>query len=516
MNKTPNTLRAIDFGNEAGDDVDAEELIEYFVEQDAFLKFLDRRRRLLVATARKGIGKSALLKWTAAKVAANDPDALVISVRGADLVRNRFNLTSPLTSANDYTQDWMVRICALINRQLALHLKLALTDDKIALVETAELEGYKARNIVGCLLDRMQSLVLEKGRGTTKQPIKNEIEILKRVKDRRVWIIIDDLDATYRNTGAESLSLATFFSACRYLVQDFKGLNFRATIRTDVWALLRRYDEALDKMSQYVSEILWHQKEFLALLALRIQASLKQANVPIPTPPPYAPPEDVKEHLLELAFVPKMQWGESSRQASEMMPSVLPPRMVDTYKIIYTLSYERPRWAIQLCKLAQESALRRNFSRITKDSVDEVWGEYGEKRIEDLVAEHKHQCPQVNELLNAFRGANRLMNRNELFGWINNRISSHLEVKIEGEPTRSPREIARFLYRLGFIVARSENPDGEYEHYRFDQMPDFLEARTDEDFSVKWEIHPCYRQALDIRKLNQSHRERFGRLRSRN
>ncbi|MDQ2841440.1 MAG: hypothetical protein M3Y72_10465, partial [Acidobacteriota bacterium] len=70
-------------------------------------------------------------------------------------------------------------------------------------------------------------------------------------------------------------------------------------------------------------------------------------------------------------------------------------------------------------------------------------------------------------------------------------------------------------YRLGFIVARSENENDEYEHYRFDQMPDFLETRTDEDFSVKWEIHPCYRQALDIKKIDRSHRTRFNRQRGR-
>ena len=502
-------LKNLDFGNEAGDDVDPDELLGYFVEQEAFGKFLEKRKKLLVATARKGIGKSALLKWTAVKVKEKDPNALVITVRGADLVRSRFSLTSELKTPNEYTRDWMIRLCALVNRELALRLNLALTDDKITLIETAELEGYKSRNIVGCLLDRLQSL-LEKGRGTTKLSIKNEIELLKRVKDRKVWIIIDDLDATFQNTSAESLSLATFFSACRYLVRDVKDIYIRASVRTDVWALLRRYDEALDKMSQYVSEILWRQRDFLALLALRIQASLKQLNEPVPTMSAFARQEDIEEKLLEMAFVPKMQWGDS-RHASTMQPSIRPPRMVDTYKIIYTLSYERPRWAIQLCKLAQESALRHNANRITKESIDEVWGEYGAKRIEDLVSEHKHQCPQVNELLNAFRGAERLMSRQELLNWITDRVSTHLEVFIEGDRTRSPREIARFLYRLGFIVARSENDEGEYEHYRFDQMPDFLLARTDDDFSVKWEIHPCYRQALDIKKLNRSHRERFAR-----
>ena len=152
---------------------------------------------------------------------------------------------------------------------------------------------------------------------------------------------------------------------------------------------------------------------------------------------------------------------------------------------------------------------------ITKDSLDEVWGEYGAKRIADLVAEHKHQCPELEELLNGFRGCERLMSRGELFKWITNRICNHLAPRIEGPGTRSAQQIARFLYRLGFILARSESADGSYEHYRFDQMPDFLSSRTDDDFGVKWEIHPCYREALDIKKLDQSHCERFANLRGR-
>jgi predicted RNA binding protein YcfA (HicA-like mRNA interferase family) len=119
----------------------------------------------------------------------------------------------------------------------------------------------------------------------------------------------------------------------------------------------------------------------------------------------------------------------------------------------------------------------------------------------------------MQELITGFRGSERLLTKEQLFAWITNRISNHIEAWIEGERVRSPRDIAKFLYRLGFIVARSEGEGEQYEHYRFDQMPDFLSTRTGEDFGVKWEIHPCYRQALDIRKLDQSHRERFRKLR---
>jgi len=112
-------LEKMDFGNEAADDADATELASYFVEQTMFHEFLNPQKKLLIATARKGVGKSALLQWTADKIAADDEDALVIRCRGADLVRSKFNLTSSLQNPNDHIRDWMIRICAVINRQLA-------------------------------------------------------------------------------------------------------------------------------------------------------------------------------------------------------------------------------------------------------------------------------------------------------------------------------------------------------------------------------------------------------------
>ena len=490
-------LQTMDFGNEAGDDADPKELATYFVVQFSFTKFLDSSNKILVATAKKGVGKSALLQWAAYNIERKDQDALVIKCRGADLVRSKFGLSCSLVTPNDHIRDWMIRICALVNRQLALQLKIALTDDTITLVETAELEGYKSRNIFGCLIDRMEKIL---GNAQPRKiPASDEIQLLKRAKDRKVWIIIDDLDATYQNTDKESLELGTFFSACRYITQDMKDIFFRATMRTDVWSLIRRYDESLDKMEQYVTDILWYQDDFLRLLYLRIKFQLNKIGNPIRQKPQDMSEHDAEEKLLERVFAPKMEWAE---------------KLVDTYKVIYTLSYERPRWAIQLCKLARESALRHRRELITKEDIDAVWGEYGAKRIADLVAEHKHQCPQIEELLNSFRGCERLMSRDQLFNWINNRISNHLAPRIEGEAVRSPREIARFLYRLGFIMARSESPTG-YEHYRFEQMPDFLSSRTDDDFGLQWEIHPCYREALDIKKLDRSHREKFSELRRR-
>ena len=481
-------LQKIDFGNEAGDDVEPEELITYFVEQETFKSFVDPKKKVLVAAAKKGVGKSALLKWAGFTISKVDTDALVISCRGADLSRGKFGLTSKLEAPADYIRDWMVRICTLVNRELASQFKIAIDDDKITLVESAEIDGYKKRNLIGCLLDRFKKIL--KSAAPTKLHAQEEVEILKRIKNRKVWILIDDLDATFQRTDSESISLGTFFTACRYLVQDMQDINFRVTMRTDVWPVIRRYDEAQDKTDQYIRDIQWSQADFRRLLFRRIKSEVERQNIRTPQPPSHVSEDEIEEHVIKMIFVPRMIWGEKEKP---------------TYKVIYTLAYERPRWAIQLCKLAQKRAATRGEELISKDLIDDVWGEYGAKRIADLVAEHKHQCRDVEELLNAFRGNVRLFTQAELFTLIKNQIIEHVSPVIDGKNAKSSREVAHFLYRIGFIVARSDEAGDAYEHYTFDQMPDFLTSRTNEDFGVKWEIHPCYREALDIKKVKSVH-----------
>jgi hypothetical protein len=69
-------------------------------------------------------------------------------------------------------------------------------------------------------------------------------------------------------------------------------------------------------------------------------------------------------------------------------------------------------------------------------------------------------------------------------------------------PVKSPLDTAHFLFRLGFIVARAENNNDGDEHSFFADMPDFLSGRTNQEFNVIWEIHPCYREADESRKLS--------------
>lgn len=57
-------LKDMDFGNEAGEDPDPVDLASYFVEHTLFKKFPNHSNKVLVCTAKKGVGKSALSRPT--------------------------------------------------------------------------------------------------------------------------------------------------------------------------------------------------------------------------------------------------------------------------------------------------------------------------------------------------------------------------------------------------------------------------------------------------------------------
>ncbi len=61
-------------------------------------------------------------------------------------------------------------------------------------------------------------------------------------------------------------------------------------------------------------------------------------------------------------------------------------------------------------------------------------------------------------------------------------------------------DIAQFLFRIGFLTARDELDEEDYRHYTHEDIPKLLRNRANPDFGYSWEIHPCFRQYLNLQK----------------
>ena len=472
-------LSRTDFGDESADDAPLDNLMAYFVKQNNFGQFIDFKKKFLVVRARKGNGKSAILQWIYHTSIKNQSD-IVVKCRGSELAHLGINKNTADNTPNAQIYEWMSKICTLINRALAQKISFAFSDSRMSIVEAAEFDEMKERNVVGALIKRLEFKFLK---NESSQAIKNEIEVLKKEKNLKAIVIIDDLDATFQNTQEECLNLSTFFSACRYLIQDFPGIVIRTSIRTDVWPIIRPLDESLDKVEQYMVDLHWNENDFKNILDKRIKYSL---NI------------DSNKNAMDYVFTQTLDWGKKN---------------VKNYVCLYTLAYERPRWGIQLCKLSQAIALKNEHEKITQRDIENAWVEYGKRRIADLQSEHKHQCNQILNIINAFRDQKSLMTRDEIIKVISDNIVSRSRggILIDGEKTNSAIDIAAFLFRIGFIVARSSD-DNNYYHHFFEDSPNLFNNRYQKDKNFLWEIHPCYRKALDIKSLNSAIKDMSPRI----
>lgn len=475
------------FGNEAGEDEDKKRLTDYYLEKERNKIFYDAERKLGFVRARKGVGKSALLNYSAYKVEEKYKKDMIINIKASELIA--------LYECDDYqplhyTNCWQQRICLRILNEIAKKIKFAATDDSMKIIENAEIMGYKGKNIISALSDRIY-LHLDKKIVEKKEydkEIANGFELLKRYseeKNQKVWLFIDDIDATFVNSEDNMIMVGTFFTACRYLVNSVSGLNIRASVRTDVWTILRNFDEALDKCEQYMLDLIWSTKDTGEILYNKLHTYFSIEYPEMNLGEKKFKDDQSLNKIFNLVFNGQLKWGENR---------VIP------YRSIHILSAGRPRWAAQLCKIAAEDAFEKQKEKIATGNVNFAMTEYGRFRMADLYKEHRHQCNNLQMIIEIFRNGDSAYNTPKLIEIIKERlIDNGKKIYIDGLPDECNEvQIGKFLYRIGFITLRNNEYKRALGLTRYEDDP-YLFSEYNIDDKQIWEIHPAYRTILKIR-----------------
>lgn len=469
------------FGNDAGEDEPAEILASYFVDQPAFSPFLSQKNRFCMAKSTKGMGKSALLSKFAYDLAGREADDdLVIRVIGSQITSDAIPNFSSFLDAQAF---WVRAICSKINAALGAKIGFAFSDTQMALVEAAEVSGLKAKNLIGSLIARIKTshIPIEVVAAPAIDPHALLDRAMDTLSDKHVWFLVDDIDASFENTEQQQRVIGSFFSACRYIAKNFSGVSIRATVRSDVWANLRSVED-LDKSEQYIIEIYWTKNELKRILAKKISAWIerndKEGNV---ARWDYAEQPD---RLIELAFDRLIKWNGHR----------VPP-----FQAVNILSAGRPRWMSQLCRLAGVKAAFRQ-KKISSVEIGACMHEYTRYRLNDLYKEHGHQFSRLERLVSIFLGSKTKFLTEELASKINREFVGPIGVQnipsIDGEMYSSPLQLASFLYRIGYLVARlGEQEDaGSVDFISYSERPELLAHGLTSEHGLSWEIYPSYRQ----------------------
>lgn len=469
------------FGNDAGEDEPADILASYFVDQEAFRPFFRSETKYCVARSKKGMGKSALLSKFAYDLSGSaGRNDIVIRVIGSQITAGSIPTFSGFLDAQAF---WVRAICSKINSCIGSEIGFAFSDTQMSLVEAAEISGLKSRNLVGALLSRIKSsrIPIEVTAPGAVNPAALLDRALKTDADRFVWLLVDDIDASFENTAQQQLAIGSFFSACRYVATNFKGVGIRCTVRADVWANLRSVED-LDKSEQYIIDIFWTKDELKSILSKKILAWIER-NWPGHrlTEVNYVRDAD---KLIELAFERRIRWGSHK----------VPP-----FQPVSILAGGRPRWMSQLCRMAGVKATIRG-KLISNVEISSVMHEFTRYRLNDLYKEHHHQFSKLEGLASIFSGSLTKFTTDELARKINREFVGPVGVTnipaIDGEAYKSLLQLASLLFQVGFLVARKgdERDARAADFITHSERPELLKHGIPTEEDLHWEIYPSYRQ----------------------
>ena len=480
------------FGNDNGEDENPKILASYFIEHASFNKALEKSRRLEIAMARKGMGKSALLSHLKYRITEGtnpiDPEAMVIKVTGNELIglADFSGIDSSLIE-----NRWKQVICKRISMEIAASLNFAGSNDTMSLIEAAEIEGLKGKNIVSGLMTRIGNSIDTVAKvislGTISiNPINptdpstlSYEHILKRIqaeKNKNVWLLIDDIDAKFVDTHEFQVRIGAFFSALRSLAFSVEGLKVRASVRTDVWTNLRNMEDQ-DKLRQYVTEIKWSDDHLRNIFAKRILSHLQRNG--------------------DLSFSNWNEIDDYARIMSQIFDGnfrIGSEKKSDPLLVAMMLAGKRPRWMGQLCKQAGGAA---GGILIQQRHFDIVMGSFGKEKISDLIKEHRHQFSDLQKVIDAFRNTERNNSRFKLSSIVKKgytlKCNQNQIPPVNGFPFKDIDQISKLLFEIDFIVGEKGG-----KHTQYHQDPSLFEGEHNLQNKIQWMVNLSYRRFLAI------------------
>lgn len=472
------------FGKDSGENEKDQALKEYFVEVPEFRKFFSPTNELGFVRARKGMGKSAMLKILSLRRKDENPEDIVIFTTGNELMGlGNFTNKGQAYLENHWKQVICKRICVEIGRKI----NFALTDVEMSMVEAAELEGYKELNILSALTERTGGMInkaLAAVGGATileeskKRGIPNPEQALRNFQnkgDRTVWVLVDDIDAKYLDDEENQQRVGAFFSAMRSLAFGVSGLRLRASVRTDVWRNLRKMEDQ-DKLREYVIDINWRDDALRNIFTRRILAYLKREQ--------FLPAQNWNEaqnyyDIFDQVFCGKFQWSKTT---------------VEPFLPLKYLAGGRPRWMGQLAKLA---GARAGTKRISEANILDAMQEFGQEKLSDIHKEHSHQFSSLDKLIQSFRGGRREYNRYQLLKHIVDKfVNKIVDIPfINGYPYKDVEQLAEFLFEIDFLVAHRS---GKSDFVTFNNDPELFSTEENGQNKIFWTVHSSYRNFLRI------------------
>ncbi len=248
--------------------------------------------------------------------------------------------------------------------------------------------------------------------------------------------------------------------------------------------MVRTSDESTDKIEGSVIWQSWSNHEIFALLIKRIETFFgHEAN---------------ECNLLNM---------DQNKLSAYLYP-IFEPRFTGSghwenapiHRVLLSLIRKRPRDLIKLCTLSARKAYENDIKKINTSSLESIFPEYSQGRLQDTINEFRSELPDIERLLLNMKPNKKERRAYEGYVYSTAKLLQKIEnIRQSGEfkfangKLATNKELATFMYKINFLTARKATSKGIDRKY-------FEENRylSNEfaDFGYEWEVHPAYRWAL--------------------
>jgi hypothetical protein len=476
------------YGNEAADDENLSKLAGYYVPVPDSNNLFGLQNKFAIIRAKKGMGKSALLRYLhyTKLIEAN---TLSIYLKESDfyIANEKYPFPENIESGS-YVHIWQQRICFKIAYEIGKLIKIPTNYMEYCLKFSSDQIGnFLDKNLLKGIFDHLNLKLTEIEISKKDVEISNCIQLIsdysKTEHANTIWIMIDDIDASFVYSNRNSLIITSFINACRNIIRDNNNIYIRCSMRTDVLSSVVDDNETSDKTSQYYFDIKWSQKEMKNIIAKRcstyLLARFKDENIK-----KYIKQQN-SDYFISLMFSGKFYWA-----------GYRPTNLLNVY------SAGRPRWALQLMRMAGESSISMKNGKITYGEIKNQMYKYGANRVLYICAEHKHQCNHLQELIMSFTKQDDIYKYSDLkvlIAEILKKINDEFDedkLMIDRQFVKKEKIIIELLYKVGFIN-KKEYREGSKKLIKYEEEPLALSNITGIE-ETYWEIHPAFRYYLQL------------------
>lgn len=455
------------FGHEAAENEIPARLREYYLKTNEYEQISsDLPLRILVG--HKGIGKSALFQISMQEDEENN--ILNIRIKPDDVA-------SLGTNKNDnflqIIRNWKEGLIHIIAK------KVLMKAGAYSETNMEKIENY-GNQLIDFFIDtfKMKNIQISQ----------NKISLVSNfLVKNKINIYIDDLDRGWQGQKEDIQRISALLNAVRDISTDCQGINFRVSLRSDVYYLVRTSDESTDKIEGSVTWFSWTNHEIYVLLIKRIESFFGREIDETDLLNRTIEQKDLNKYLAPIMtqrFNGKGVWSN-----------------IPIHRILLSLIRKRPRDLVKLCTLAGRKARENKSFLISTEHFQSIFGEYSQGRLQDTINEYRSELPSIERLLLSMKPTKKEKTSQKAYVYNNDELLKKVKNIIEqgnfvfsNETIATPKQLITFMYKINFLTARKENTDGEIIRKFFDENRYLSNEYT--DFGFDWEIHPAYRWAL--------------------